>query len=173
MKIQVGNLSEGIHTYQFHEKASELGLGEEFAGDIHVEATLDKTANQIALKGSVRAAGRFLCDRCAATFEKELAANYRMFYVWDGMESDDSLDPSEVQVIPHGLSIIDLTDDVRQTAILSVPLKLLCRDNCRGLCPSCGMDLNTGACHCGEMESDSRWDALRSLSPQNESPKKT
>ena len=71
MKIQVGNLSEGIHTYQFHEKASELGLGEEFAGDIHVEATLDKTANQIALKGSVRATGRFLCDRCAATFEKD------------------------------------------------------------------------------------------------------
>jgi uncharacterized protein len=164
MKIQIGGLSEGIHAYQFDEKASELGLDEEFSGDIHVDVTLDKSGSQIALKGSVRTTGRFSCDRCAAPLGKDLAATYRMFYVWDGMDADDSLDPSEVQVIPHGLSIIDIADDVRQTVILSVPLKLLCKENCRGLCPSCGIDLNTGSCSCSETESDSRWDALRALS---------
>jgi uncharacterized protein len=164
MKIQIGSLSEGIHTYQFDEKASELGLGEEFTGDIHVEATLDKTPNQIALRGDIRATGRFHCDRCATAFDKGLSATYRMFYVWDGMELDDRLDPSEIQVIPHGLSIIDVADDVRQTMVLAVPLKLLCRDNCRGLCPICGTDLNSGTCQCDDRSVDSRWDALRKLS---------
>jgi uncharacterized protein len=170
MKIQIGSLSEGIHTYQFDEKASELGLAEDFTGKVHVEARLDKTSNQIALRGDIRATGRFNCDRCAAAFERGLSATFRMFYVWDGMEVDDRLDPSEVQVIPHGLSIIDIAEDVRQTAVLAVPLKLLCRDTCRGLCPTCGIDLNTGSCQCADSSVDSRWDALRKLSSDTDRP---
>jgi uncharacterized protein len=162
MKIQVGGLSEGDHEYRFRTDAGDIELGEEFAGQVTVEAILQKTGRQIALKAKIRAQGTFTCDRCTAPFDLKLTPEYRMFYVADGGDVG-SLDPSEVQTIPAGLPIIDLTDDVRQTVLLSVPLKLLCRNDCRGLCPDCGTDLNTGTCSCTTEKADSRWDDLRGL----------
>jgi uncharacterized protein len=165
MKIQIAGLSEGLHQYHFQEKAHDLGLSEEFAGEVQVEAALEKTGAQMYLQASIATVARFVCDRCACVFDAPVASSYHMFYVWDGMEADSRLDPSEVQVLPHGLGIIDIAEDVRQTVVLAVPLKLLCRPDCRGLCPRCGTDLNKGECHCIESERDSRWDALRGFSP--------
>jgi uncharacterized protein len=162
MKIQVGGLSEGEHAYRFQTDAGDIELGEEFAGEVTIEAILQKTGRQIALKAKIQAQGTFTCDRCTAPFNLKLLPEYRMFYVADDSDAE-SLDPSEVQVIPTGLPIIDLTDDVRQTVLLSVPLKLLCRIDCRGLCPDCGTDLNTGTCICTGENADSRWDELRGL----------
>jgi uncharacterized protein len=85
-----------------------------------------------------------------------------MYYVWDGAEAE-LLDPLEVQVVPQGVSVLDITDDVRQTAILSVPLKLLCHTGCRGLCPQCGKNLNDESCACTGDAGDARWEALRML----------
>ncbi len=166
MKIQVGSLSEGTHEYRFRTDAGELGLSEEFSGEVAVAVTLQKTGHQLALRAVITAGGGFACDRCTAPFTMRLTPEYRMFYVTDETEAE-SLDPSEVQVIPSGLPIIDLTDDVRQTVQLSVPLKLLCTPNCKGLCPDCGTDLNTGTCSCTPEPMDSRWESLRGLGPDN------
>ena len=46
--------------------------------------------------------------------------------------------------------VIDLSEDARQTILLAVPLKLLCREDCQGLCPGCGVDLNREACRCAD-----------------------
>jgi uncharacterized protein len=88
-----------------------------------------------------------------------------MYYVQDPLETG-GVDPAEVQVVPEGLTFIDISDDVRQTAVLTIPLKVLCRDDCRGLCPKCGMNLNEQQCDCTDTVADSRWDTLRSL-PRN------
>ena len=85
-----------------------------------------------------------------------------MYYVWD-QASAEGLDPAEVQIVQPGLSVIDISEDVRQTILLAVPLKLLCRDDCRGLCAGCGANLNTEACRCEAADTDPRWDSLRSL----------
>jgi uncharacterized protein len=69
----------------------------------------------------------------------------------------------ELQVIPASTTAIDLTEDVRQTLLLSFPLKNLCREECRGLCPRCGTNWNEQACTCSDDVNDGRWDALRSL----------
>jgi uncharacterized protein len=166
MKIQVGGLSEGTHEYRFRTDAGDIELGERFSGEVTVEAALQKTGHQLALKARLAARGSFICDRCTAPFTLRLTPEYRMVYV--SHETDvESLDPSEVQVIPIGLPIIDLTDDVRQTILLSVPLKLLCRQDCKGLCPDCGIDLNTGTCDCTSESADSRWDNLRGFTPDS------
>lgn len=59
---------------------------------------------------------------------------------------------------------LDLTEAVRQAASLTEPMQPLCRDDCRGLCPSCGADLNAGSCTCNLAPVDARWAALRALS---------
>jgi uncharacterized protein len=165
MKIQIGGLSEGLHRYQFREQAATLELGEQFSEVVDIDAALQRNGRQLYLSAAVRATGSFLCDRCAAPFTFPLSITYQMYYVQDETDAGN-LDPAEVQVIPPGLSSIDLAEDVRQMVLLAVPLKLLCRDNCRGLCTSCGADLNTGPCACPPEPVDTRWDALRGFTDE-------
>jgi uncharacterized protein len=166
MKIQIAGLSEGIHNFRFREPVAEVGLGEEFHGDVTVDAMLEKSGRQFYLKAEVRATGEFSCDRCTAPFSLPLQAVYQMYYVWDPKEAE-LRDQSEVQVIPMGLPVIDLADEVRQTVVLAVPLKLLCRTECKGLCARCGADLNKESCSCSPEGVDARWETLRGLRADN------
>jgi uncharacterized protein len=166
MKIQIGGLSEGVHQYHFDAPASEIGLDDAFLQDVTVDATLEKTGTQLYLRADIKTIGRFECDRCVGQFDRPLTSTYQMNYVWDEADTG-SLDPAEIQIIPPGLSIINIAEDVRQTILLSVPLKVLCREDCKGLCPQCGKNLNEGACACRESGVDSRWDKLRSLQKSN------
>ena len=88
-----------------------------------------------------------------------------MYYV-TGEGADSQIDPAELQIVPPGFSVIDLSEDVRQTVLLSVPLKLLCTENCKGLCPLCGRNLNSGTCTCTQGAVDTRWEQLIKLKKQ-------
>ncbi len=166
MRIQVGGLSEGIHEYEFEVSSQELDLGESFSGSVFVKASLDKSVHQIALQAAISSTGHFACDRCVREFDLPVKTSYRMFYVMEGGD-EGAIDPTEMQVIPHGVSFIDLSDDVRQTVTIGIPLKLLCAPDCKGLCPECGKDRNTEHCSCSTAIDDSRWGGLERLR-QNE-----
>ena len=162
MKIQVGGLSEGIHNYEFDVPADELDLGENFPRNVLVKASVDKSVHQIALKAEISSTGHFACDRCVREFDLPIRTSYRMFYVMEGSE-DPGIDPTEIQVIPPGVSTINLSEDVRQTVIIGIPLKLLCTPDCKGLCPECGKDRNIQQCSCASTVVDSRWEGLGKL----------
>jgi uncharacterized protein len=166
MKIHVGNLSEGVHEYRFETDGEGINLGPGIAGSVEVEARLEKTRTQVYLTAELKARGSFSCDRCLAEFTRDLSPRYRMTYLFDAGEADQ-FDPAEVQVISPSLTVIDITEDVRQTLLLSIPLKLLCRDDCAGLCPTCGANRNTVSCSCSDQTADSRWDALKNLRTEN------
>ena len=160
MKIQVAGLSQGVHRFSFRVPAAQLSLGDQFSQDVEVDAVLERTATEISLEGWIRTRGRFVCDRCVAEFDLPLDPSYRMLYVWDGADTSN-LDPSEVQVVSPSLAVIDLSEDVRQTILLAVPLKLLCSEECRGLCPGCGVDLNKEPCRCTDAQGDHPLGGLR------------
>jgi uncharacterized protein len=162
LKIQVGGLSEGRFSHRFHSRGEELSLGEDFTGEVLVDTVLEKRGRQILLSAAISTTGTFECDRCLEDFKLTVNPSYRTYYVMDG-EDAAGMDPAEVQVIPAGLPVIDITDDVRQMIELSVPLKLLCRPDCQGLCPTCGKNLNVSPCACQEETPDGPWDTLKSL----------
>lgn len=162
IKIRISGLSNGLHEYRFTAVSSEIGLEERFSQPVEIIASVDKTARQILLRASITTSGSFCCDRCLEAFEQPIHCTYSMFYVYDDVEGQ-RIPADDVVVIPPDTVHIDLRDDVRQTVILSVPLKLLCREDCRGLCPRCGMNLNTTACACKEEATDSRWQGLKDL----------
>jgi uncharacterized protein len=162
MKIQISGLSEGIHRYSFSVASNELELGEQFRSEVLVDATLDKTPTQILLTSNIITVGSFECDRCVAPFGEQLTSSYTMLYVHEGSETE-YLDPEEFQVLSAGQNIIDLTEDVRQTLLLAVPFKLLCNKECKGLCPTCGVNLNQGSCSCKNESVDERWEQLLRL----------
>ena len=162
MKIQVGGLSEGVHAYRFRITPAELGLPSEFQDGVDIDATLEKTTGQLLLRASIATTGGFLCDRCVAPIREPVASRYQMYYVWEESGAE-RIDPSEVQVMSPGQTVIDMSDDVRQTVLLALPLKHICREDCRGLCPQCGRNLNEGECDCKETRLDGRWDKLKEL----------
>jgi uncharacterized protein len=162
MKIQVGGLSEGVHEYSFRVAPAELGLPSEFHETVTVNATLEKASRQLFLKASVSTFADVECDRCVTLLRELIQSGYRMHYLWEESEAE-RIDPSEVQVLSPGQTVIDLSDDARQTVLLALPLKHLCREDCRGLCPHCGRNLNEGTCDCRETRLDGRWDKLKEL----------
>ena len=58
---------------------------------------------------------------------------------------------------------IDLTEFVHDTLLLAVPMKILCREDCRGLCPVCGVNRNQTDCQCSIAEPDTHWESLKKL----------
>ncbi len=79
----------------------------------------------------------------------------------------ESLGPEESFNIDVN-NILDLTEAIRQYSTLSVPMKPMCRDDCAGLCASCGANLNQAACHCDKTQRDPKWDALLEMVPASE-----
>jgi len=77
-------------------------------------------------------------------------------------QDPDALDDPDSYPLPPDASVVDVTPAVREELILAVPQYVVCRDDCRGLCPSCGHDLNAGPCGCAPA-TDLRWQALAAL----------
>jgi len=162
LKIRISGLSSGIHEYSFRILPSDIGLDGNFRTPLEVEAHIDKTTHQLLLRTEIRAAGVFECDRCLDPFEQKLSTQYRLVYVFD--ETAGSRYPEEeVQILREDTVAIDLSEDVRQMVMLSIPLKLLCSQECRGLCPTCGTNLNHAACTCRADQTDPRWNGLQDL----------
>lgn len=164
MKISISSLSEGVHTYRFTAEPTLIGLGDNFTQEVLVDVTLDKTSRELFLKAEAKTSGRFVCDRCVDEFERRLVVNYHVVYVYDDRDKS-KYTAGEVQVLSVGTTHIDLSEDIRQFLMLAVPLKLLCNDGCRGLCPHCGANWNHATCSCQEDVPDARWHALKKHLP--------
>lgn len=159
LRINISKLPEGIHQRSLQATAEEVGLDSRFTKDVQVEATLEKTSRQLLLRVNTKTGGVFTCDRCLEDFEKDLSSTYRVMYVSDTPPAD--ADQEEVQVLSSEANTIDIGEDVRQYAILSLPQKMLCREDCAGLCPSCGTNLNTDSCQCEKVPVDTPLSGLQ------------
>ena len=161
-KIRISQLPTGLHEYHFSSEPREIGLESNFRGRVEVYAGVDKLPRQLYVKARIRTSGLFNCDRCVEEFEHSLEASYSMFYVYDDAEGA-KFPTEEVQVISPDAVCIDLAEDVSQVVTLSVPLKLLCREDCKGLCPRCGTNWNRKPCNCSAEGMDPRWNNLEQL----------
>jgi uncharacterized protein len=132
------------------------GPGAEISTDapIALDLTLERVSEGIVVRGTVRAQWNAACSRCLAPVGGEIAVHV-----------DELFEPHPLAGETYALEIdvIDLEPMIRDALLLEVPAKPLCRDDCAGLCPSCGIDRNSAVCECGTTELDPRWAALRSL----------
>lgn len=163
IKIRISGLSNGLYEYHFSVSPSEIGLESNFRQPVQVNVTLDKTARQIYLRADVATSASYVCDRCTEEFEQPLANKYNVFYHYASGDAGGDVPPEEVQVIQTDTVHLDLSKDVREFVMLSVPLKLLCREDCKGLCPRCGANWNAAGCACTQEVKDSRWQDLEKL----------
>lgn len=162
LKIRVSGLSTGTHDYSFRVPSSDLQLDANFDSPVEVKVRLEKLARQIIVRSEIATSASFSCDRCLAGFRQAIAAKYAIVYVEDEAEAG-RFPPEDIRIMRHDSTVIDLSDDVREMVLLSVPLKLLCAEECRGLCSSCGADLNAGDCGCPKEIVSGPWRDLEKL----------
>lgn len=160
MKINISNLSEGVHEYEFEENPPAIKLDERFSKSVSVRVALEKRRRQLFLTGHVTTSGRFVCDRCLDSFDKNLIVDYRMSYVYDRNDAGD-VDEGEITLLQTSTNEIDIDEDVRQYILLAVPLKLLCKEDCAGLCGTCGANLNYETCDCQDQKTDPDFAGIR------------
>lgn len=139
---------------------AEIGMDERFVAPVKVQATLEKNPKHVYLKADIRSDGVFTCDRCLDDFRREIETSYNLLYKFGSEEGTAPGDQEIVYIHPEA-SFVDIADDVRQYSILAVPQKLLCREDCKGLCPTCGINRNRASCKCESEEVDQRWQGLR------------
>jgi uncharacterized protein len=159
--INISKLSLGHHYRSLEVEPASIGLDARFNRAVQVQAFLEKNNRQIVLRVQFSTGGCFTCDRCLEEFQREVTSGYTILYVSDNEPVD--AEEGEVQVLPPDANTIDLGEDVRQYAVLALPLKMLCREDCAGLCPVCGVNKNTTACSGHEEEIDPRWAVLKQI----------
>ena len=144
--------------FSFTAAPESLDMGEDvqhFRGEIRVDGTLMNTGSSLRAVGTVRAHRAFVCDRCLAEGEREIALDFSEDYAKTPGETDEA-------VLYDGETIV-LDDLVRDTLLVAEPLRELCKSDCKGLCPVCGQNLNEGQCDCDTFVPDPRLAALESL----------
>lgn len=161
MYIKISNLNEGVHNFSFDESISKIGLEEPFFGNFNAEFELSKSHHQIILKVEVQTNAHFQCDRCGKDYETKLYQNYTVIYLF-GPKPEGDL-PENVIYLPFESDRIYVGNDLRDFALLSIPMKKVCLEDCKGLCFNCGKDLNEGSCDCEGHAIDTRWLPLMEL----------
>ncbi len=168
--IDLRGLGEGRHERTLTATGASLELPEDLLrvdGEVGLELALTITGTLIRAQGVVRATSQQECGRCLEPFESgietELDLVLRSGPGGLRMEDEDETAPFV------GEDWIAFDAPVREALILSVPIKPLCRPDCRGLCPTCGENLNVSSCSCSHRADDPRWAVLRPL--LDDSPK--
>jgi uncharacterized metal-binding protein YceD (DUF177 family) len=116
-------------------------------GGIVYALKVEVLGTELLARGEVRQRLRCVCSRCADTFETEVSDTGFVF----SAEINDTTD------------FLDLTEAIREAIILVLPGYPVCRETCRGLCMTCGANLNTATCTCRKTGKDNRWSALDAL----------
>ena len=122
------------------------------------QGTVRNTAGVLVMTGEITTRIHGICDRCAAEFSRDIDFPIDVVLVTE-LTSEENEDE---WVFPLEGDSADLDDIVRTVFVLNLDSKLLCRDDCKGICPRCGKNLNDGPCQC-EKELDPRFAALKQL----------
>jgi uncharacterized protein len=131
---------------------------------VELEIDLHKDKARFRIVGTVRAELELPCSRCLEPFRLPVDAAMDVRYLpASELSSEDEQEISEedVEISYYRDDQIDLTELLREQFYLALPMKPLCREDCRGLCPHCGVNRNTDTCECGAGWEDPRLAPLK------------
>jgi uncharacterized protein len=136
---------------------------------LDLQATRD--GDKVKLVGSVTATVEYDCDRCLKPFSTALNQSFDLSYLPAvrpaSLLEEKELGGDDLSTAFYQDEAIDLDDLVREQIELALPMSRLCDQECRGLCPECGANLNEQECDCFVEQVDPRWAALKELKSDN------
>lgn len=169
MRIQLENLEGGKGTFAHVYQPEDLNPVDErvsLSQPTTVKGQIKLAGNEVFVNGQVQTRAQLECDRCLKPVELPVSADFALEYI-TGVDYESSsnaaLSEEELAVSVFDGQSIDVDEIVKEQILLAVPARTLCQAECKGICPECGIDLNTGQCNCAAQEVDPRWAALKSL----------
>lgn len=160
-RIPLNLIKTGITEFKIHAVPWEnlKGEGYHFQNTLNVIARITTVGEDYLVNLEVQSEGEFECDRCRDIFRRHVTGCVQSLYTFHAERDWQEID-KDIKVLEHHLNEIDITEDVRDALILAVPVKILCHESCKGLCPSCGINLNHDECQCTQSNIDPRWEGL-------------
>ena len=134
------------------------GIAKPVSEPVTAEGTVRNTAGVLVMKGLITTCIHGTCDRCAADFDREVEIPIDAVLVTELANEENE----DEWVFPLEADTADLDEIIRTIFVLNMDSKLLCKEDCKGLCFRCGKNLNDGPCGC-QKELDPRFAALRQL----------
>ena len=175
-------LSQVPRSGEIYRERFELPLGGEIehwgqvytsVGPVHAEIEANYSSERILAKVSVRANFTLPCSRCLADTGLAILGDLRYLFTLrperertdEDADSGDSDQDGDVDIIPVDSfqAEIDFAPYVWEVLVLGLPERILCRDDCAGLCPVCGVNRNEDSCDCREDNIDPRFAVLKDL----------
>ncbi|MDD5217341.1 MAG: DUF177 domain-containing protein [Candidatus Omnitrophica bacterium] len=128
------DFSEPVH-YVYDPKKLDLEFVDlKYLKKLSLDGTIEKTKETLVFQGHLVSDVEHICGRCLASVQDHVDQPFKLFYEIKGKE------------------VLDTTDDLREILILNHPMNFICAENCRGLCPQCGTDLNQNSCDCAKKD---------------------
>jgi uncharacterized protein len=155
--LQIGHIFPIEEINFFHEDA-------ELSAPIATDFILTHKDRDLRVDGTVGTAIRFRCSRCTKEFSRPFSASFDLSYMpqpkWTNENAEIELRYNDMDVAYYDGIALDVNLLVLEQIELAMPMKFVCREDCKGLCYKCGADLNEAACLCGSEEPDHRLSVL-------------
>jgi len=169
MRIELENLQGGksdfAHVYQ-PEDLNPVDERVSLTQPANVSGKVRLAGNEVFVNGHVETRAQVECDRCLQPIETPVNTDFALEYI-PGSEYESGgaaeLTEAEMSVSVFDGEAIDVDEIVKEQILLAVPTRMLCREDCKGICPECGADRNKGDCNCATNDIDPRWAALKDL----------
>ena len=169
MRIELVNLEPGRGDFSHVYQPEELGAFDErvrVIEPVKVSGNVRIAGVEVFVSGHIETRAQVECDRCLQQVETPVQSDFELQYI-PGTEYASSqaaeLTENDLSVSVFDGEAIDVDEIVKEQILLAVPTRMLCRPDCQGICPNCGIDKNTGECACSTDEVDPRWAALKNL----------
>jgi len=155
MWIRLSEISPHGVTVSSPVRLEQLGLAGEpwwTDGPVHVHLMVNREAEHILVDGDISASLKFHCSRCLQECVCDVNSAVHLSLAPAGesglSESAHQLNAEDLEQLYYREGGFETNDVVREQLLLSIPMRVLCRSDCRGLCGSCGKNLNEGPCGC-------------------------
>ena len=148
--LDLARLSQGASRICLEGDAAAVGLGDSWSGRVVGDLSIQRNGDRITIRGRIQATLAVECARCLKRLELPVDAPFDQFSERSGTGSrrdEEALERDDYMTFHDGRRL-DLSEQVRETLLLEVPITPWCRDDCKGLCPRCGVDLNEQPCAC-------------------------
>ena len=130
---------------------------------------LNDTLGEIRISGKLKVTMEAECDRCLEVARYPIESTFDLFYRPAAPShshraaEEVEIDAGEAELAFYEGSGLDLKDILREHILLSMPMQRVCNDDCKGICPVCGLNRNSTPCGCEVKPADDRWSALKNL----------
>jgi uncharacterized protein len=164
---QPGSSREEVHRVPAPEDFGVEMVGVPEGAEIELDLRLEAVLEGVLVTGTARVPLKGECARCLDPIASTFEADFQELFVYPDTRSGGNADDDELRL--EG-DLIDLEPVLRDSVVLALPLSPLCRDDCPGLCPECGVRLADAEPDHGHAVADPRWEALRGLAGGGPSP---